>query len=77
MDFGDAKPNLRAEYGDDDNDVLPNWVEMYWFGKFDDYSTATVAKPNEDPFKTGKTNLQHYLKQSDPTKPAVKQDGKK
>ena len=70
-DFGDAKPNLRAEYADDDNDGLPNWFEMYWYGKFLDYSTATAAKPDEDPHHTGKTNLQHYLQQSDPTKPAA------
>ena len=32
-DFGD-KPMLRyAEYGDADNDGLPNWFEMYWFTK--------------------------------------------
>jgi len=68
-DFGDAKPNLRAEYADDDGDGLPNWWEMYWYGKFLDYSTATIAKPNEDPYHTGETNLQHYLDQTDPTKP--------
>ena len=77
-DFGDTKPYLRGEYADDDHDGLPNWFEMYWYGKFLDYSTATSAKPDEDPYHTGKTNLQHYLEQSDPTKPAtVQPDTKK
>ncbi len=30
-DFGDAPPLLYSEYGDLDNDGLPNWFEMYWF----------------------------------------------
>lgn len=77
-DFGDAKPCLRGEYADDDGDGLPNWFEMYWYGKFLDYSTATAAKPDEDPHHTGKSNLQHYLDQTDPTKPvAAGPDAKK
>ena len=48
-DFGDAPPLLRGEYADDDHDGLPNWFEMYWFGKFLDWSTATVADPGTDP----------------------------
>ncbi|MGI6495468.1 MAG: endo-1,3-alpha-glucanase family glycosylhydrolase [Kiritimatiellia bacterium] len=70
-DFGDAEPPLlRGEYADDDADGLPNWFEMYWFGKFLDWSTATVADPDADPNQDGKTNLEHYLDQTDPTQPA-------
>jgi hypothetical protein len=64
-DFGDAPPLLRGEYADDDHDGLPNWFEMYWFGKFLDWSTATAADPRAIG-KDGKTNLQHYLDQTAP-----------
>jgi hypothetical protein len=64
-DFGDAPPLLRGEYADDDQDGLPNWFEMYWFGKCLDWSTATVADPKALG-KDGKTNLQHYLDQTAP-----------
>ena len=64
-DFGDAPPLLRGEYADDDHDGLPNWFEMYWFGKFLDWSTATMADPRAVG-KDGKTNLQHYLDQTTP-----------
>ena len=67
LDFPDAKPVFRGEYADDDNDGLPNWYEMYWFGKFLDFSTATAADPNADPDGDGKTNLQEYLARTDPT----------
>jgi hypothetical protein len=67
-DFGDAKPLLWSEYGDLDGDGLPNWFEMYWFGKFGDLSTATVADPNAVG-AGGKTVLQHYRDQTDPTLP--------
>ncbi len=67
-DFGDdAPPLLRGEYADDDSDGLPNWFEMYWFGKFLDYTTATVADPDADPDGDGRTNLQEYLDRTDPT----------
>ena len=32
-DFGDTAPFWYSEYGDMDNDGLPNWFEMYWFSK--------------------------------------------
>lgn len=66
-DFGDAEPYLHGEYADVNHNGLPNWFEMYWYGKFLDYSTATCSDPDADPYHTGKTNLQHYLEQSDPT----------
>ncbi len=55
---------------DDNREGLPNWLEMYWFGKFSDWSTATVADADADPDGDGQTNLQEYLAQLDPTKPA-------
>jgi len=64
-DFGDGPPLLRGEYADDDHDGLPNWFEMYWFGKFLDWSTATLADA-QALGKDGKTNLQHYLDQAAP-----------
>jgi hypothetical protein len=66
-DFGDAKPLLQGEYADDDGDGLPNWFEMYWFGKFLDYTTTTAAKPDADPDGDGRSNLQEYLDRTDPT----------
>ena len=44
-DFGETRPFVWSEYGDIDHDGLPNWFEMYWFGKFGDMSTAAVADP--------------------------------
>lgn len=76
-DFGDAKPLLHGEYADDDGDGLPNWFEMYRFGKFLDYSTATVADPNADPDGDGKTNLQEYLDRTDPTRAPATVEPKK
>ena len=70
-DFGDAKPFLWSEYGDVNNNGLPNWFEMYWFGKFGDMSTAACADPNADPDGDGRTNLQEYLDQTDPTQPPI------
>ena len=67
-DFGDRPLFTASEYGDADNDGLPNWFEMYWFGTFCDWSTATGADPAADPNNTGKTNLQHYLDQTSPEK---------
>lgn len=67
-DFGAQTPMfVYSEYGDADKDGLPNWFEMLWFGKFGDMSTATCARPDDDPDEDGKTNLQEYLEQTDPT----------
>lgn len=68
-DFGAKEPFFNySEYGDADGDGLPNWFEMLWYGKFGDMKTATIADPGADPAGTGKTNLQHYLEQTDPTR---------
>lgn len=67
-DFGPNKPMwIYSEYGDEDKDGLPNWFEMYWFGTWMDFSTQTQANPNEDPDRDGKTNLQEWQEQTDPT----------
>ncbi|HEY3376353.1 MAG TPA: endo-1,3-alpha-glucanase family glycosylhydrolase [Armatimonadota bacterium] len=66
-DFGEAKPFLWSEYGDVDGDGLPNWFEMYWFGKFGDMSTAGNADPKALT-PSGKTVMQAYQEQLDPTK---------
>ena len=65
--FGDAPILRRGEYGDDDNDGLPNGFEMYWCGTYMDYSTVSAAQPADDPDGDGKTNLQEYSNQTDPT----------
>ena len=65
-DFGDAKPWLHGEYADADHNGLPNWFEMYWFGKFLDYSTATGHDPNALT-PSGKALRQAYLDRTDPT----------
>lgn len=69
LDFPGLQPFHYSEYGDDDKDGLPNWFEMYWFGKFLDFSTENVAKPEDDPDRDGLTNLQEYMAQTNPTKP--------
>ncbi len=66
-DFGDEPPLIRGEYADVDDDGLPNWFEMYWFGKFLDYDTAGVADPDADPDGDGRTNLEEYRQRTDPT----------
>lgn len=65
-DFGDAPPLLYSENGDIDGDGLPNWFEMYYFGKFPDMSTASQANPEDDPDGDGVKNLTEYQRQTDP-----------
>ena len=67
-DFGKDIPLCQySEYGDADKDGLPNWFEMRWFGKFGDMSCAMAAKPYDDPDGDGKTNLEEWKNQTDPT----------
>jgi len=42
-DFGDAPPQLRGEYADDDHVGRPNWLEMTCFGKFLDWDTGQIV----------------------------------
>lgn len=66
-DFGSLTPPFwYSEYGDEDNDGLPNWFEMYWFGRWLDFSTATAADPAGDADGDGITNLEEYLDQTAP-----------
>ncbi|MGV8096211.1 MAG: endo-1,3-alpha-glucanase family glycosylhydrolase [Mangrovibacterium sp.] len=67
-DFGDTPPVLDGWYADKDNDGLPNWFEMYWFGLYGDFSTCTGANPGDDPDYDGFPNLQEYKNCTDPTK---------
>ena len=65
-DFPNDKPLYYSEYGDLDGDGLPNWFEMYWFGKFPFLETATAADPAADPDQDGKSNLQEWKEQTNP-----------
>lgn len=67
-DFGDTPPLLYSEYGDADGDGLPNWFEMYWFGRFPDMATASDAKPGDDPDGDSATNLEEFRARTNPTK---------
>jgi hypothetical protein len=68
LDFPDIPVQTYAEYGDTDSDGLPNWFEMFWFGKLGDFNTDTVADPQADPDGDGLTNLQEYQQQINPLK---------
>lgn len=73
-DFGEGEPPfVYSEYGDADGDGLPNWFEMYYFGRFLDMATASVADPNEDVNGSGLTNLEEYLLQRNPVAPVKEQ----
>jgi len=65
-DFGDTPPLLYSENGDVDGDGLPNWFEMYYFGKFPDMATVSIANAADDADKDKLTNIQEYRNQTDP-----------
>lgn len=65
-DFGNIPMSLYSEYGDNDGDGLPNWFEMYWFGKLGDFSTATGVDPQADANGDGSSNLEDFQAQRSP-----------
>ena len=68
-DFGDAAPEpLQGFYGDVDGDGMPNWFEMYYFGKLGDFATAAVAEPGADANGDGISNLESYRRGLDPVR---------
>ena len=67
-DFAHTPPLLYSENGDIDGDSLPNWFEMYYFGRFPYLSTASSADASADPDSDRLSNLEEYQLQSDPTK---------
>jgi hypothetical protein len=67
-DFGKDVPMYQySEYGDVNNNGLPNWFEMFWFGKLGDMSTATNCPDPNAMTPSGKTLLECYREQIDPT----------
>ena len=69
-DFGAGEPPLRwGDYGDIDGDGLPNWFEMLFFGRYPFLDTAAAADPAADPDGDGATNLDEFLRRTDPTRP--------
>lgn len=46
-DFGDRPMFVYSEYGDADNDGLPNWFEMYWFTKERGFKPLESDNPDE------------------------------
>ena len=52
-----------------DSDTILEGHPLPKYSRWLDFSTAGLADPKADPNKDGKTNLEHYLEQSDPTMP--------
>lgn len=57
-----------SEYGDVDQDGLPNWFEMLYFGAgWLQKEDQERAKPHGDENLDGKSNLEHYRQGTNPT----------
>ena len=67
-DFGGRPMEVYSEYGDVNHNGLPNWFEMLWFGKWGDMSTAGACPDANAIAPSGKTLLECYREQKDPTK---------
>lgn len=64
----DLKDLAFAEYGDRDRDGLPNWFEMFYFGRgWLNLSDQVRASPDTDENRDGMTNLSHYQAGTNPT----------
>ena len=72
-DFGDTPPCWYSEYGDPTGSGLPNWFRMYYYGKWLDFTTGLKVKPTDEAMN-GKTVLQNYLDQTDPTEKPAPED---
>lgn len=58
----------HSEYSDADGDGLPNWFEMFYFGRgWINPAEQTGADPDGDENRDGRTNLEHYLTGTNPT----------
>ncbi|MGI6494897.1 MAG: endo-1,3-alpha-glucanase family glycosylhydrolase [Kiritimatiellia bacterium] len=65
-DFPGVPPVKWAYQADEDNDGMPNWFEMLFFGRFHDMSTASCADPAADPDGDGADNLEEYRRRTNP-----------
>ncbi len=59
---------VYSEYGDVNQNGLPNSFEILWFGKFGGMSTAGCCPDPNALTPSGKTLLECYREQIDPTK---------
>lgn len=56
-----------SEYGDDDEDGMPNWFEMLYLAHgWLDVESRTGADASGDANRDGITNLEHYLRRTNP-----------
>ena len=69
-DFGEAEPvSLEGFYAVRPGSVFPNWFRMVYFGTMGDFRKLPEVDPGADPDGDGATNLEEYLRQTDPTRP--------